>query len=126
MPAATAISHTRWASALQAPINPFAPSALSEAEIEQTIADFCRCAALAQQAGYDGVEVMGSEGYLINQFWRAPTSATIAGRQLHQPHALRRRDRTGGTRQAVGAEFILIYRLSMLDLGGRRLQLAGD
>ena len=72
--------HPVGPSALQAPINPFAPSALSEAEIEQTIADFARCAALAQQAGYDGVEVMGSEGYLINQFWRrAPTSATIAG-----------------------------------------------
>ncbi|HHK8396711.1 TPA: NAD(P)-binding protein, partial [Serratia marcescens] len=109
--------HPVGPSALQAPINPFAPSALSEAEIEQTIADFARCAALAQQAGYDGVEVMGSEGYLINQFLAARTN--------------QRDDRWGGSftnrmrfaveivravRQAVGAEFILIYRLSMLDL----------
>ncbi|MFP3248534.1 MAG: NADPH-dependent 2,4-dienoyl-CoA reductase, partial [Paraburkholderia sp.] len=55
-------------SALKAPINPFTPHALSGEEIEQTIADFVRCAALAQHAGYDGVEIMGSEGYLINEF----------------------------------------------------------
>ncbi|KAA5985011.1 NADPH-dependent 2,4-dienoyl-CoA reductase, partial [Pantoea sp. M_5] len=55
-------------SARQAPINPFTPQAMSEAAIEQTIDDFARCARLAQQAGYDGVEIMGSEGYLINQF----------------------------------------------------------
>jgi 2,4-dienoyl-CoA reductase (NADPH2) len=60
--------HSVAPSAVQAPINPFTPSALSHEEIEQTIADFVNCAALAQQAGYDGVEVMGSEGYLINQF----------------------------------------------------------
>ncbi|MEX2320863.1 MAG: NADPH-dependent 2,4-dienoyl-CoA reductase, partial [Saccharospirillum sp.] len=56
------------ASPLQAPINPFKPRELTPEDIEQTIADFARCARLAQQAGYDGVEVMGSEGYLINQF----------------------------------------------------------
>lgn len=104
-------------SALQAPISPFSPTALTNEAIEQTIGDFARCAALAQQAGYDGVEVMGSEGYLINQFLVARTN--------------QRSDRWGGSftnrmrfaveivravRQAVGPEFILIYRLSMLDL----------
>jgi 2,4-dienoyl-CoA reductase (NADPH2) len=61
-------------SALQAPINPFRPRALSGDEVEQTIADFVRCAALAQHAGYDGVEIMGSEGYLINEFIAACTN----------------------------------------------------
>src|SRR5450756_2345473 len=55
-------------SALKAPINPFVPQALSGEEVERTIGDFVRCAALAQYAGYDGVEIMGSEGYLINEF----------------------------------------------------------
>ena len=104
-------------SALQAPINPFRPKALSDAEVQQTIADFAQCARLAQSAGYDGVEVMGSEGYLINQF--------IARRTNH------RDDQWGGSfenrcrlaveivkavRAAVGEQFIIIYRLSMLDL----------
>ncbi|HHC5000276.1 NADPH-dependent 2,4-dienoyl-CoA reductase [Serratia marcescens] len=104
-------------SALQAPINPFTPSALSEAEIEQTIADFARCAALAQQAGYDGVEVMGSEGYLINQFLTTRTNqrddqwgGSFTNRMRFAVETIR------AVRQAVGAEFILIYRLSMLDL----------
>ncbi|ELJ5817114.1 NADPH-dependent 2,4-dienoyl-CoA reductase, partial [Serratia marcescens] len=104
-------------SALQAPINPFTPSALSEAEIEQTIADFARCAALAQQAGYDGVEVMGSEGYLINQFLTTRTNqrddqwgGSFTNRMRFAVETVR------AVRQAVGAEFILIYRLSMLDL----------
>ncbi|WP_077033283.1 NADPH-dependent 2,4-dienoyl-CoA reductase [Pelomonas sp. KK5] len=111
-------------SALKAPINPFTPHALSEEEVEQTIEDFVRCAALAQQAGYDGVEIMGSEGYLINEFIAARTN--------------QRDDRWGGAyenrirfpveivrrvRERVGREFILIYRLSMLDLveGGSTL-----
>jgi 2,4-dienoyl-CoA reductase (NADPH2) len=104
-------------SALQAPINPFSPAALTHQEVEQTIADFANCAALAQQAGYDGVEVMGSEGYLINQFLVSRTN--------------QRTDQWGGSfnnrmrfaveivravREATGPEFILIYRLSMLDL----------
>ncbi|MBO1810121.1 NADPH-dependent 2,4-dienoyl-CoA reductase [Serratia ureilytica] len=104
-------------SALQAPINPFTPSALSAAEIEQTIADFARCAALAQQAGYDGVEVMGSEGYLINQFLTARTNqrddqwgGSFTNRMRFAVETVR------AVRQAVGPEFILIYRLSMLDL----------
>lgn len=104
-------------SAIQAPINPFVPHALTADEIEETIEDFVRCAALAQHAGYDGVEVMGSEGYLINEF--------IAGRTNH------RDDAWGGSyanrirlpveivrriRARVGERFIIIYRLSMLDL----------
>ncbi|MGE4684689.1 FAD-dependent oxidoreductase [Yersinia enterocolitica] len=104
-------------SALQAPINPFAPQELSHDEVLQTIADFAHCALLARQAGYDGVEVMGSEGYLINQFLTARTN--------------QRNDEWGGdftrrmrfaveivraVRAAAGPDFILIYRLSMLDL----------
>ena len=104
-------------SAIKAPINPFMPNELTGAEVEETIADFVRCAGLAQQAGYDGVEIMGSEGYLINEF--------IAARTNH------RTDEWGGSyqnrirlpveiirriRAAVGPEFIIIYRLSMLDL----------
>ncbi len=104
-------------SALQAPINPFTPQELSHDEVLQTIADFAHCAQLARQAGYDGVEVMGSEGYLINQFLTARTN--------------QRNDEWGGdftrrmrfaveivraVRAATGPDFILIYRLSMLDL----------
>ncbi|WP_030608536.1 FAD-dependent oxidoreductase [Streptomyces sclerotialus] len=104
-------------SALQAPINPFTPRALTDDEVEQTVEDYVRAAELARQAGYDGVEIMGSEGYLINEFIAAPTN--------------RRTDRWGGsyenrirfpveivrrTRERVGPDFILIYRLSMLDL----------
>ncbi|MBF9071428.1 oxidoreductase [Streptacidiphilus fuscans] len=104
-------------SALQAPISPFVPHELTDAEVEQTVEDFVRCAELAQQAGYDGVEIMGSEGYLVNEFIAAPTN--------------RRTDRWGGSyenrmrfpveivrrvRERVGSDFILIYRLSMLDL----------
>ena len=62
------------ASGVKSPISPFKPRALTERGIEQTIADFARCARLARQAGYDGVEVMGSEGYLLNQFLCARTN----------------------------------------------------
>ncbi|HEX7113435.1 MAG TPA: FAD-dependent oxidoreductase, partial [Mizugakiibacter sp.] len=104
-------------SRIKSPITPFTPRALSARGVERTIRAFVDCARLAQDAGYDGVEVMGSEGYLINQFLTARTN--------------RRQDRWGGslqnrmrfpveivrrTREAVGREFILIYRLSMLDL----------
>ena len=112
-------------SAIQAPINPIKPKALSSAEVQQTIDDFANCAKLAQYAGYDGVEIMGSEGYLINEF--------IAARTNH------RDDEWGGsyenrirfpieivkrTRATVGENFIIIYRLSMLDLveGGSSLE----
>ncbi|BAC69002.1 NADPH-dependent 2,4-dienoyl-CoA reductase [Streptomyces avermitilis] len=111
-------------SALQAPISPFPPHALTDAEIERTIDDYARTARLARQAGYDGVEIMGSEGYLINEFIATQTN--------------RREDRWGGSyenrmrfpveivrrvREAVGEDFIIIYRLSMLDLvpGGSSL-----
>ena len=104
-------------SAIQAPINPFKPRELDEEGIEKQISDFVTCARLAQSAGYDGVEIMGSEGYLINQFLAA--------------HTNQRTDRWGGSyenrmrlpveivrrvREAVGPNFIIIYRLSMLDL----------
>ena len=104
-------------SAIQAPINPFKPTELDEEGIEKQIQDFVNCAVLAQSAHYDGVEIMGSEGYFINQFLAA--------------HTNQRTDRWGGSyenrmrlaveivrrvREAVGAEFIIIYRLSMLDL----------
>ncbi|MEV0522813.1 NADPH-dependent 2,4-dienoyl-CoA reductase [Streptomyces sp. NPDC050439] len=111
-------------SAIKAPISPFVPRALQDAEVEQTVEDFVRAAELAKLAGYDGVEVMGSEGYLINEFIAAPTN--------------QRDDRWGGSyenrirfpveivrriRERVGADFIIIYRLSMLDLipGGSTL-----
>ncbi|NYH52784.1 2,4-dienoyl-CoA reductase (NADPH2) [Nocardiopsis arvandica] len=104
-------------SALKAPISAFTPRALTEDEIERTIEDFARAAELAGHAGYDGVEVMGSEGYLINQFIASATN--------------KREDRWGGSfenrmrfpveivrrvRERVGDDFILVYRLSMLDL----------
>ncbi|MBC8948588.1 MULTISPECIES: FAD-dependent oxidoreductase [Xenorhabdus] len=104
-------------SAIQAPISPFIPREMSENDIQQTIKDFAHCAQLAQQAGYDGVEIMGSEGYLINQF--------LVTRTNH------RQDKWGGTfenrmrfaleivkavRAITRERFIIIYRLSMLDL----------
>ncbi|MGW4160107.1 FAD-dependent oxidoreductase [Streptomyces sp. NPDC004788] len=111
-------------SPIQAPISPFVPNELSDAEVEQTVEDYARCAELAKEAGYDGVEVMGSEGYLINEFIAAATN--------------QRTDRWGGSyenrtrfpleivrriRERVGEDFILVYRLSMLDLvpGGSTL-----
>ncbi|NNK57027.1 MAG: NADPH-dependent 2,4-dienoyl-CoA reductase [Desulfofustis sp.] len=104
-------------SAIRAPINRFRPKALSEKGVRSTIDDFARCAELSQSAGYDGVEIMGSEGYLINQFIVEKTN--------------RRSDRWGGdfahrsrfpteiveaVRKRVGDDFIIIFRLSMLDL----------
>src|SRR3954470_10433754 len=112
-------------SPLQAPISPFPPRELTDAEVERTIDDYARAARLARQAGYDGVEIMGSEGYLINEFIAAQTN--------------HREDRWGGSyenrtrfpveivrrvRAAVGEDFIIVYRLSMLDLvpGGSSLE----
>ena len=104
-------------SAIKAPINRFSPHALTEAEIIQTIADYANCAALAQQAGYDGVEIMGSEGYLINQFLAPSTNqradrwgGDAAGRQRFALAVTR------AVRDRVGSNFILIFRLSLLDL----------
>ncbi|MFC8331283.1 FAD-dependent oxidoreductase [Streptomyces olivaceus] len=111
-------------SPLQAPISPHVPRELTDAEVERTVDDYVRTARLARGAGYDGVEIMGSEGYLINEF--------VAARTNH------RTDRWGGSyenrtrfpveivrrvREAVGEDFIVVYRLSMLDLvpGGSTL-----
>ncbi|GAB2792395.1 NADPH-dependent 2,4-dienoyl-CoA reductase [Dyella kyungheensis] len=104
-------------SKIKSPITPFTPRALSTGGVERTIRDFVRCAKLAQDAGYDGIEVMGSEGYLINQFLTARTNQRNdawggdAGKRMRFPVEIVRR-----TREAVGRDFIIIYRLSMLDL----------
>lgn len=104
-------------SALQAPINPFAPQALSGDEVLQTIADFAHCAQLAKLAGYDGVEIMGSEGYLINQFLAARTNQRQDEWGGDFTHRMRFAvEIVRAVRQATGSDFILIYRLSMLDL----------
>ena len=104
-------------SRLQSPISPFTPRALGERGIERQIRAFVRCASLAREAGYDGVEIMGSEGYFINQFLVT--------------HTNQRQDRWGGSydnrmrlpveivrrvREAVGPDFIIIYRISLIDL----------
>ncbi len=104
-------------SRFKSPITPFTPWALSSNGVKSTIRDFINCAKLAQKAGYDGIEIMGSEGYLINQFIALRTN--------------KRKDDWGGTfekrirfpveivrqtRESVGKNFIIIYRLSMLDL----------
>ncbi len=104
-------------SAIQAKINPFKPKQLTQEEILQTINDFSHTAWLAQQAGYDGVEIMGSEGYLINQFIARRTNK----RTDHWGGSLQNRMRFAceiikEIRQKAGSEFIVIYRLSMLDL----------
>ncbi|WP_369165543.1 FAD-dependent oxidoreductase [Streptomyces sp. AFD10] len=112
-------------SALKAPISGFTPNALTDEQVEETVEEFVRAAELARHAGYDGVEIMGSEGYLINEFIVSATN--------------HRTDRWGGgyenrirfpveivrrVRERVGPDFILIYRLSMLDLvpGGSTLE----
>lgn len=104
-------------SPVKSPISPFPPTELDEEGIEKQISDIANAAVLAQQAGYDGVEIMGSEGYFLNQFLVT--------------HTNKRTDRWGGsyenrmrlpievvrrTREAVGTNFIIIYRLSMIDL----------
>lgn len=104
-------------SKIKAPITPFKPFKLSQSGVKRTIKDFVNCAKLSKMAGYDGVEIMGSEGYLINQFI--------------VEHTNNRKDKWGGSyenrmrlpitlvksiREAVGEDFIIIYRLSMLDL----------
>ena len=104
-------------SALKAPINPATPHALNDDEILQTIADYAQCAAMCRFAGYDGVEIMGSEGYLINQFIAPQTNH----RDDRWGGAFENRIRFGlevirAVRARVGADFIIIFRLSMLDL----------
>jgi 2,4-dienoyl-CoA reductase (NADPH2) len=108
---------SRSASSIKSPINPFKPKAMSTREVKQTVKDFANAAKLAKFAGYDGVEIMGSEGYLINQFTA--------------PRTNKRTDEYGGSsenrrrfpveiveavRQAVGEDFIIIYRQSVIDL----------
>jgi len=106
------------ASNTKSPISPFKAKELSTSDVKSTIRDFANCALLAKEAGYDGVEIMGSEGYLINQFLVSKTN--------------QRTDEYGGsnfgnrmrlaveivkeTRKACGLDFIIIFRLSMLDL----------
>jgi 2,4-dienoyl-CoA reductase (NADPH2) len=105
------------ASAIKAPINPFRPSALSTRGVDRTVSDFARAARLAQRAGYDAVEIMGSEGYLVNQFLAARTNRRTdawggtAEKRMRFPVEIVRR-----TREAVGDGFPVIYRLSLLDL----------
>ncbi|GAC1382991.1 MAG: hypothetical protein NVSMB48_15080 [Marmoricola sp.] len=105
------------ASAIKAPINPFKPSALSTQGVDRTASDFARAASLAQRAGYDAVEIMGSEGYLINQFLAARTNQRTdkwggsSTNRMRFPTEIVRR-----TREAVGDGFPIIYRLSLLDL----------
>jgi 2,4-dienoyl-CoA reductase (NADPH2) len=105
------------ASAVKSPITPFRPRALSARGVEKQIEDFAECALLAQEAGYDGVEIMGSEGYLINQFLVSRTNKRTDGwggpfenRMRLAVEIVRR------TREAVGPRFIIVYRISLLDL----------
>jgi 2,4-dienoyl-CoA reductase (NADPH2) len=104
-------------SPIKSPISPFPPKELDEAGIEKQIADIATAAARAREAGYDGVEVMGSEGYFLNQFLVAHTNkrtdawgGSLENRMRLPVEVVRR------VRQAVGDDFILIYRISMLDL----------
>ncbi|CQD17993.1 2,4-dienoyl-CoA reductase [Mycolicibacterium conceptionense] len=102
------------ASAIKAPINPFRPRALRD--VKGTIDDFVRCALLAREAGYDGVEIMGSEGYLLNQFLAPRTNKRTDGwggtpeKRRRFPVEIVRR-----VREAVGSDFIVCYRMSMAD-----------
>ncbi len=104
-------------SAIKSPISPFKPWAMSKYRIKKTIKHFARCARLAQLAGYDGIEIMGSEGYLINQFIATHTNqrtdewgGSYANRIRFPIEVVR------SVREAVGEHFIIVYRLSMLDL----------
>ena len=101
----------------KSPISPFSPWALTGRGVRRTIEHFARCATLAKEAGYDGVEVMGSEGYLINQFIVAATNRRTDG--WGGEYAARMRfpvEVVRAVRDAVGPDFIVVYRLSMLDL----------
>lgn len=104
-------------SAIKSPISPFKPRELSAAGVEKQIAAFVRCAELAREAGYDGIEIMGSEGYLINEFLVEHTNhrndewgGSYKNRMRFALEIMQR------TREAVGHDFIIIYRLSVIDL----------
>ncbi|HRD93522.1 MAG TPA: NADPH-dependent 2,4-dienoyl-CoA reductase [Accumulibacter sp.] len=104
-------------SRLRAPINRFTPRALTQWGIRKTIGDYVRCAHLAQKAGYDGVEIMGSEGYLINQFIAQQTNQRTDQWGGSFENRIRFAvDTVRATRDKVGPNFIIIFRLSMLDL----------
>ena len=121
------------ASSKKSPITPFKPSALSTKAVDRTATDFARSVALAKKAGYDGVEIMGSEGYLINQFLAARTNDRTdkwggsASKRMRFPIEIVRR-----SRELVGDGFPIIYRISLLDLveGGQTwdevTELAGE
>ncbi|UNB54283.1 NADPH-dependent 2,4-dienoyl-CoA reductase [Mycolicibacterium sp. YH-1] len=104
------------ASSIKAPINPFRPRKLSTRGVEDTVSDFVKCAVLAREAGYDGVEIMGSEGYLLNQFLAPRTNKRTDAwggtpeKRRRLPVEIVRR-----TREAVGRDFIICYRMSMAD-----------
>ncbi len=104
-------------SRIRSPITPFTPRELSSAGVEKQIQAFVRCARLARDAGYDGVEIMGSEGYFINEFLVTHTNQRTDkwggdySQRIRLPVEIVER-----TREAVGTDFIIIYRLSMIDL----------
>ena len=105
------------ATSRKSPISPFKPRALSAAGVERQIKGFVRAAKLAQDAGYDGVEIMGSEGYLINQFTtRHVNTRTDEWGGSNEKRYRIAEEIVARTREAVGRDFIIIYRLSMLDL----------
>lgn len=104
-------------SAIKSPITPFKPSKLSESGVKRTIKNFANSARLAKTAGYDGVEIMGSEGYLINQFIAERTNQRSDAWGGNYAKRMRFAVETvKAAREAVGKDFIIIYRLSMLDL----------
>ncbi|GAA4322609.1 NADPH-dependent 2,4-dienoyl-CoA reductase [Pigmentiphaga soli] len=104
-------------SARRSPITPFAPRPLDTAQVRATVADYARCAALAREAGYDGVEVMGSEGYLINQFAAPCTNDRADEYGGGFDNRIRLAvDIVRAIRRAAGADFLLIYRISAIDL----------
>jgi 2,4-dienoyl-CoA reductase (NADPH2) len=108
---------SRSASAVKSPINPFKPKAMSTKEVRQTVKDFANAARLAKKAGYDGVEIMGSEGYLINQFTAPRTNKRTD--QYGGSSENRRRfpvEIVEAVRKACGRDFIIVFRMSVIDL----------
>ena len=108
---------SQGASAKKSPITPFKPSAMASKEVDATATAFAKSVALAKKGGYDAVEIMGSEGYLINQFLAARTNdrddqwGGSAARRMHFPVEIIRR-----SRELVGDDFPIVYRISLLDL----------